>query len=247
MYDYADAIQALNAHWQTILPCLAGPVVFTYIYFTTAVRQAIAEKVYVEAFFSAAFFFWHDLSFVLSWQLWFDGPYRHWWFQSWCIALIGTVLFEGFLIAQVYRYGHRELWPQLSRRAFAALLVLGTLGVGAIWFLIKRGLQDDLYFVTFAVTAVIPAAPWHTALMVLRKNRAGQSVTRQLCMAGNLVFLTAAFAQVSSFFLSPVYLAFAVAFTLWPLGNVLLIRSLPPAPGAAPRSAPRSALGPAAA
>jgi hypothetical protein len=94
-------------------------------------------------------------------------------------------------------------------------------------------LNDDLYFVSFAITAVIPAAPWHTALMVLRKSRAGQSVTRQLCMAGNLVFLTAAFAQVSDFFLSPVYLAFAVVFTLWPLANIALIRSLPPAPARA--------------
>lgn len=230
MYDYAAAIAALNQHWPTILPCLIGPVIFSYIYFTTAVRQAMAEKVYVEAFFSAALFFWHDLSFVLSYDLWFGGAYSHWWFKAWCFALAGTVLFEAYLIVQIYRYGHQELWPSLPRRRFGLLLILGTLGVGAIWFLIKRGLQDDLFFVTFAITAVIPAAPYHTALMVLRKNRAGQSVARQLCMAGNLVFLTAAFAQVSDFFLSPVYLAFALAFTLWPLANILLIRSLPPAP-----------------
>lgn len=227
MYDYPAAIAALNQHWPTILACLAGPVVFTYIYFTTAVRQAMAEQVYVEAFFSAAFFFWHDLSFVLAYGLWFGGAYDHWWFQAWWFALLGTVAFEAFLIWQVYKYGHRELWPSLSRAQFGALLILGTLGVGAIWFLLKHGIQDELFFVTFAITAVVPAAPFHTALMVLRKNRAGQSVTRQLCMAGNIVFLTTAFAQVSDFFLSPVYLGFAVAFTLWPLANILLIRSLP--------------------
>ncbi|MDB5968392.1 MAG: hypothetical protein JWQ90_842 [Hydrocarboniphaga sp.] len=234
MYDYAAAIDALNQHWRTILPCLIGPVIFSYIYFTTAVRQAIAEKVYVEAFFSAAFFFWHDLSFVLSYELWFGGAYSHWWFKAWWFALLGTVAFEAYLIYQVYRYGHRELWPSMARPKFGALLVLGTLAIGALWLLIKHGIADDLFFVTFAVTAVIPAAPYHTALMVLRKNRAGQSVARQLCMAGNLVFLTAAFAQVSDFFLSPVYLAFASAFTLWPLVNIGLIRSLPPAPASGP-------------
>ena len=120
MYDYAAAIQALDAHWKTILPCLAGPVVFTYIYFTSAVKQAIAEKVYVEAFFSAAFFFWHDLSFVLCWAMWFgDGPYHHWWFQSWCIALIGTVLFEAFLILQVTATGTRSC-GRISRGALSA-------------------------------------------------------------------------------------------------------------------------------
>lgn len=230
MYDYAAAVAALNQHWPTILPCLIGPIIFSYIYFTTAVRQAAAERVYVEAFFSAAFFFWHDLSFVLDYKLWFGGEYDHWWFKAWTFALGGTVLFEAYLVYQVYKYGHRELWPGLSRGQFGLLLILGTLAIGALWFLIKHGINDDLFFVSFAITAVIPAAPYHTALMVLRKSRAGQSVARQLCMAGNIVFLTAAFAQVSDFFLSPVYLAFAVAFTLWPLGNILLIRRLPPAP-----------------
>lgn len=230
MYEYQAAIEALNQHWRTILPCLLGPVVFSYIYFTTAVRQAARERVYVETFFSAAFFFWHDLSFVLDYDLWFGGAYSHWWFKSWWFALIGTVAFEAFLIYQVFKYGHQELWPSLSRSQFGALLILGTLAIGAIWILIKHGLADDLYFVSFAITAVIPAAPYHTALMVLRKSRAGQSPVRQLCMAGNIVFLTAAFAQVSSFFLSPVYLGFAVAFTLWPLANIWLIRCLPPAP-----------------
>jgi hypothetical protein len=57
MYDYGAAIAALNHHWPTILPCLIGPVIFSYIYFSTAVRQSIREKVYVEAFISAPFFF----------------------------------------------------------------------------------------------------------------------------------------------------------------------------------------------
>lgn len=230
MYDNAAAIDALNQHWRTILPCLIGPVIFTYIYFSTAVRQALREKVYVESFLAASFFFWHDLSFVLDYDLWFGGAFDHWWFRGWWFALVGTVAFEGFLIVQVYRYGQRELWPNLSRGRFGVLLILGTLAIGTLWFTIRHGLADDLFFVSFVATAVIPSAPMHTALMVLRKNRAGQSVIRQLCMTGNIVFLTAAFAQVSDFFLSPLFLSFALAFTLWPLANIVLIRSLPPAP-----------------
>ena len=242
MYDYYAAIAALNQHWRTILPCLIGPVIFSYIYFTTAVRQSLRELVYVESFFAASFFFWHDLSFVLRYHLWFGGQYSHWWFKGWWFALVGTVLFEAYLIYLIFRFGQRDLWPNLSKRAFGALLILGTLAVGSVWFLVKYGLQDDLYFVSFAVTAVIPAAPFHTGIMVLRKNRAGQSVTRQLCMTGNIIFLTAAFAQVSHFFLSPVYLAFFVCFVAWPLVNILLIRKLPPAPLPTPEPAGAAAL-----
>jgi hypothetical protein len=52
------------------------------------------------------------------------GAYSHGWFRAWWFALIGTAAFEAFLVSQVYRYGHRELWPHLSRRAFTGLLVL---------------------------------------------------------------------------------------------------------------------------
>lgn len=237
MYDYASAIVALDQNWKTILPCLIAPVVFTYIYFSSAVRQARTEKVYVETFFAAAFFFWHDLSFVLDYKLWFGGAYDHWWFKGWWYALLGTVAFEGYLIYQVYHYGHRELWPNLSRGQFGALLIAGTLAIGSLWFALKNGLNDDLFFLSFTATAVIPSAPMHTALMVMRKSRAGQSVVRQLCMTGNIVFVTLAFAQVSDFFLSPLFLSFAFAFALWPLANIALIRSLP---ATAPADAQRS-------
>ena len=224
-YDYASIIPALDQRWPTILPCIGGAIVFTFIYFTTAVRQAIREQVYVESFAGAALFFWHDLSYVLSYPLWF-GDYRHWWFQAWCFALIGTVLFEAFLIYQVFKYGRDELWPKLSGRSFGILVILGTLGVGAMWYLIKVSMNDRLFFITFAITAVW-SAPFHTALMCRRQNRAGQAFIRQICMAANLVLLTAAFAQVDPFFLSPAYLAFAIAFTAWPLANIWLILRLP--------------------
>lgn len=229
MYDYAQSIAALDQNWKTILPCLIAPVVFTYIYFSTAVRQARREGVYVETFFAAAFFFWHDLSFLLAYELWFGGSYDHWWFKGWWFALIGTVAFEAYLIWQVYRFGHRELWPNLPRGQFGALLILGTLAIGTLWFALKNGLNDDLFFLSFIATAVIPAAPMHTALMVMRKSRAGQSIVRQLCMTGNIIFVTLAFTQVSDFFVSPMFLCFVLAFALWPLVNIVLIRSLPPA------------------
>jgi hypothetical protein len=230
-YNYQTAIQGLDAHWPTILPCIAGAVVFSFIYFTSAVTQALREKVYVEAFLGASVFFWHDLSYVLHYPLWF-GIYNHWWFKSWTWALMGTVLFEAFLIFQIYRYGHKELWPSLSKRTFGIFILLGTLGVGAMWWVIKDLLNDELYFLTFAITAIW-SAPFHTGLMALRKNRAGQSIVRQLCMSSNLILLSVAFAQVDPYFLSPPYLAFAIAFTLWPFGNIWLIRRLPAKPAPA--------------
>jgi hypothetical protein len=241
MYDYLAVRSGLDAHWPTIAPCIAGAVVFSFVYFTTAVRQAIREKVYVEAFLGATVFFWHDFSYVLNYQMWFH-EYRHWWFEGWWFALIGTTGFEAFLIYQVFQYGHQELWPSLSRRAFGTLIVLGTLAVGTMWFLLKGAIEDRQYLITFAITAIW-SAPFHTALMCMRKNRAGQAVVRELCMAANLILLTIAFAQLAPrYFLSPTYLAFFAAFVAWPLANVWLILHLPPhIPGTEPSPSRRPA------
>jgi hypothetical protein len=240
-YSYLGSIHAIDEHWRTIVPCILGAVVGSFTYFTSAVRQARRERFYCEAFLGASVFFWHDLSFVLHYPLWFQ-TYDHWWFKSWTWALLGTVAFEAWLIVQIYRYGKQELWPQLTDRAFGTLLVLGTLAVGAMWWVLKDLLNDQLYFLSFAITAIW-SAPFHTGLMCLRKHRGGQSELRQLCMANNLLWLTLAFAQVDPYYYSPPFLAFAIAFTLWPLGNIWLMRRLPPAPlpgsAAHPGSLPR--------
>jgi len=144
-----------------------------------------------------------------------------WWF-----ALVGTVILELIMLYQVYRYGREELWPRLSKRAFGALIFVGTIGIGALWALIKATLDDELYFISFAVTAVF-SVPFHTAIMSRRQSRAGQSVVMELSTIVMLLCETAAFIQVAPVFHSPVYLGFVAAFVLWPLANVWLILGLP--------------------
>ena len=42
-----------------------------------------------------------------------------------------------------------------------------------------------------------------------------------------LLSLSAAYAQIDVFFRSPIYLAFVVVFSIWPLVNIWLISKLP--------------------
>lgn len=225
MYSAQAALTAIDAAKLPILACLLLTVGFAFIYFFIALRVAAREKVYVVPFVGAALFFWHDLTFVLMYDKWFHG-YDHWWVKMWWFALVGTVALELVMIYHVYKYGREELWPSLSKPAFAVLLVLGTLAIGAMWWLIKLSMNDELFFITFAITAVF-SVPLHTGLMCLRKSRAGQSVAMQLSTIVMLLSLTAAFSQVSLFFHSPSFLVFVAAFTLWPLVNVWLILHLP--------------------
>jgi len=117
----------------------------------------------------------------------------------------------------------------LSRRAFTALILVGTLGVGALWGVVKASLDDQLYFVTFAITAVW-SIPFHTALMVKRCSRAGQSIAMQVSVIIMISAESLAFSRVDAFFRSPIYLSFVAAFVVWPLVNSYLIRGLPDFP-----------------
>jgi hypothetical protein len=225
MYDARAALLAIDAHAGSIMACLTVTVIFAFIYFFIAFAMARKQGVYVVPFTGAALFFWHDLSFVLFYDKWFN-VYDHWWVKMWWFALVGTVILELVMLYQVYRYGRAELWPRLSTRAFGTLIVLGTLGIGALWALVKATLDDELYFISFAITAVF-SVPFHTAIMSRRQSRAGQSVVMELSTIVMLLSETAAFIQVAPVFRSPVYLGFVAAFVLWPLANVWLILRLP--------------------
>jgi hypothetical protein len=97
-----------------------------------------------------------------------------------------------------------------------------------LWALVKATLDDELYFLSFAITAVF-SVPFHTAIMSRRQSRAGQSVMMELSTIVMLLSETAAFVQVAPVFHSPVYLAFVAAFVVWPLVNIWLMLKLPPA------------------
>lgn len=225
MYSYQGSLQAIDAHTAPVMVYLAATVAAAFLYFVIASVMAVRQKVYVVPFIGAALFFWHDLTFVLQYDLWFN-VYNHWWVKMWWYALVGTVAFELFMIWQVYQYGHQELWPNLSRRTFGMLLVLGTFGIGAMWYLIKISMSDELFFITFVLTAVF-SVPFHTAIMSRRQSRAGQSIVMNLSTIVMLWCETAAFSLADPFFKSPSFLIFVAAFTIWPLANVWLILKLP--------------------
>lgn len=226
MYDYQSAFEAMFTHNTFLIYCFLGNIVFAFIYFTIGVVMAIKHKIYVLPFIPTALFFWHDLTFVLQYKVWFE-VYAHWWFQLTCMALVVTVAFEAFLLHQFYRYGHRELFPDMAKSTFGLLISLGTLGIGAIWYLIKGNLNDDLWLVTFALTAVF-SIPFHTGIMLRRRSRAGQSIVMELSVMVIFTAVSAAFWKIApELVLSPGYIAFYVVFMIWPLVNIYLMQQLP--------------------
>lgn len=228
-YDPFAALEAINANAPVVLACLAGALLFSFVYFGIAIKMAAQQQVYVEPFLGASLFFWHDLSFVLNAPVWQSVYGNHWWLQLWTYGLMGTVALEAFLIWQFIKLGRKEIFPEMSQPAFAALTVAGVIAVGALWFLVKSSLNDPLFFITFAITAFW-STPFHTGIMLRRRSSAGQSVAMNLSVVIIFACVSAAFMTIAPVFRSPVYLAVMAVFLAWPLFNVWLIRRMPASP-----------------
>ena len=235
-YDPVQALAAIDAHRPAVLACLVLALGFSFVYFLIAVRMALRQKVYVEPFLGASVFFWHDLSFAANWPVWQSEYGGHWWLAMWSIGLCGTVALEAFLIWQFIRYGHEEIMPSATRPQFAALTIAGVLGVGAMWWLVKETLDDPLFFVTFAITAIW-STPFHTGIMLRRRNTLGQSVAMNASVVVIFAAVSAALMIAVPAFRSLPYYAFLAVFLLWPIVNIAMIRKFDRA-AAGTRAAP---------
>lgn len=228
MYEPFEALASLDQNKAAVLVGLYVAVICVFIYWIRAFMIARQQQTYVVPFIGISVFFWHDLTFVLMYDKWFN-VYDHWWLKLWWFALVPSLAFEAIFIYHVIRYGRQDFFSFLSQRTFTYLVLLATLGVGGFWYLIKMSLGDELFFITFAITAVW-SVPLHTGLMGIRKSRRGQSYAMELATVPMILGLSYAFAQVSDFFVSPVYLIFVAVVISWALVNVALIRRLPDYP-----------------
>lgn len=222
-YDPVQALTAIDANRPAILGCLFLALGFSFVYFVIAVRMAARQKVYVEPFLGASVFLWHDGSFAAQWPVWQGEFGGHWWLAMWSIGLCGTVALEAFLIWQFIRYGREEIMPSATPAQFGMLTIAGVLGVGAMWWLVKASMDDPLYFVTFAITAIW-STPFHTGIMLRRRNTQGQSVAMNASVVVIFSAVSAALMIAVPAFRSPPYYAFLAVFLLWPIVNIAMIR-----------------------
>ena len=188
-------------------------------------RLAIKHRAYSAPLAAVAWFAMHDFIFVLQFEKWFY-EYNHWWCKAWWFALVGTSIIEFALVGMVIKYGREELIPSASQKTFAMLVVAATLGIGILWLLIKSVLVDDLYLVSFPITAFW-ALPFSTALAVRRQSRRGQSVLLEVCVIFIMLSFQGALWHVDELFRSPFYLSFTLVAVLWGCANIWLLRQYP--------------------
>ena len=228
MYEPVAALEALDTNIIPIVIAFGFVITAVFVYWYQAYRLAVKFQMYAIPFIGISVFWWHDLSFVLQYDKWFN-VYDHWWLKLWWVGLLLSVPLETLFLYHVIKWGRKDYFSNLSQGQFTALLLFGHLLIGGWFFFFKISMQDELYFITFVITAMW-SVPFHTGIMARRRSSQTQSVTMELSTIVMLVGLTYAFSHVTDFFLSPLYLLWASVCVLWALGNCWLIQVMPSTP-----------------
>lgn len=224
-YDPNVALESIDDNTAVIIACFAVVAVATFTYLVQSFRLAFADRAYSCALPTVGWFAIHDLGFVLQYELWFD-TYDHWWLKAWWVALIFTTLIEFALVAVVIKFGHAELAPHLPQRVFAAGVIAILLGITALWVLIKDSIDDELYLVSFPITAFW-TMPFATALMLRRRSQRGQTPLQPICVAFVMLGFQGALWNIDDFFREWPFVLFTAMAVVWCLANAWLLSTYP--------------------
>src|SRR5690606_37770515 len=121
MYDPVSTLQAIDRNVVAVIGLCVVALIFNYCYFGEAIRLGFRHRTYSMPAMVTLVFLPHDLSYLLHFDLWFN-VYDHWFCKLWWVGLIFTASIEGVFFYQLLRYGREEILPQLSQRAYVAVM-----------------------------------------------------------------------------------------------------------------------------
>ncbi|WP_428312986.1 hypothetical protein [Hydrocarboniphaga sp.] len=224
MYDPNATLQAIDDHVVAILLLNALALIANVIYFGEAVRLAARDRLYTMPLAGTLLFIAHDLSYILHYEKWFK-QYHHWFSELYWFGLIATLALELLFFHQTMKYGRKELFPQLTQRAYTALLLAGLLGVGVFWWVLKQNLDDDLYVVSFFMTTML-CPMLSSGLLARRQSVRGQSTRMWIAFCVMVIAYFSWTQYLGDYFRSFWWRAFAVADLAWGLAMLWLVRSM---------------------
>lgn len=224
MYDPIASLHSIDQHVVPIIGLCVVALIFNYAYFGEALRLGFRHRTYSVPASVTLLFLPHDLSYLLQFNKWFV-EYDHWFPKLWWVGLLFTASIEGLFFYQLLRYGREEILPQLSQKAYVAVMFLALGAVALAWITVKQMLNDDLYLFSFGWTLFF-GAPLAISMMVRRNSTRGQSRWMWISYMLMAVFYWGATAFIDPYFRSAGWLAvlalalgFATA-NLWMIGRM---------------------------
>lgn len=221
-YDPVSSLQSIDQHVVAVIGLCVVALIFNYAYFGEALRLGFRHRTYSVPASVTLLFLPHDLSYLLLFNKWFV-EYDHWFPKLWWVGLLFTASIEAVFFWQLLRYGREEILPQLSQKAYVAVMFLALAATALAWMTVKQALDDDLYLFSFGWT-LFWGAPLAISMMVRRGSTRGQSRWMWISYMLMAIFYWAATAFIDPYFRSfwwLAVLALALGFAganLWMMG-----------------------------
>lgn len=232
MYDAVATLQAIDRHAVPVIGLCVVALVFNYAYFGEAIRLGFRDRTYSVPASVTLLFLPHDVSYLLRYDQWFH-VHDHWFPKLWWVGLVFTASIEGVFFYQLLRYGREEILPQLSQRAYVAVMFLA-LGVGSVaWLTVKQAIDDELYLFSFGWT-LFWGAPLAISMMQRRRSQRGQSRWMWISYMLMAVFYWAATAFLDPYFRSPAWLGILALALGCAVANLWFVGRMPPYRAATP-------------
>lgn len=223
-YDTSEVLVRVDDHAVLVLALCALALIGNYIFWIENLRLGWRMQRYAMPLPCIAFFLAHDLTFVASYDLWFN-EIDHWFPKLWWFGLVATCLMEVLFLAMFLRFGRQEVAPMLSRWAFGAAVLIALVGAATAWLVIKSAMDDQLYLTIFGFT-VFWCGPWYFALTWRRQDPGGQTVLGWCGYLMMPVFYWPATMLLSEDFRSVLWIGLGVAAVLGGLINIACMRWL---------------------
>ena len=129
-YHVETTLSNIDAGVTRLLVLGALALICNFVYFGTAAYLGFKHKLYTMPLIGTLVFIPHDLHYVLLYDKWFN-VYDQWFMQLFFAGLIITNVLEMIFFYQVLRWGRKEILPQVSQRAYVAIIFAALAGVAS--------------------------------------------------------------------------------------------------------------------
>ena len=227
MYDPQVVLDGVDAHVVPFLLLSTISFAGLILWYSEAIRIGERDRSFSMPPVITMVWLAHDATLVAHWSDWFGGPYDHWLMKLYWVAMVCTSAVEVLFVIQLLRFGRKELAPNVSQAFFTVAVLAAQAGTIVIWLSLKRIIADDLFQVTFALTAAM-FPPFGMALLLRRGSRRGQTVRMwvgfTIAPAGWFLASIIAFGPP---FRSAVWILLGIVTTAWGALTTLLVARAP--------------------
>lgn len=185
MYSADELLQHIDDHTLPIVIGFTTSMIFQTIWLVSAARVAKRDQLYSIPMFCTFFWFAHDLGCALRFHRWFD-TYDHWFMKIFWVGLLSAVFLELFFIAQIVKYGRKEVAPTLTQQQWTWAVVACAIGWVLAWEYIRFFTEEPLYFGGTPLSMFVYLF-FATGMYLRRRGSAGQTVLMWQAFVGIVV------------------------------------------------------------